>query len=83
MFVKEEAVVERNRSSSDFVKYFKAPFWRDNLSPHNKRMHSGKWTEYCELDTGAKKSFFNIGSISGSHATVHAFLGLTVSLYVR
>ena len=38
-------------------------------------MHSAKWTEYCELDPGANKSFFNIGSSSGSHATMHAFSG--------
>ena len=29
--------------------------------------------EYCELDASAKKSFFDIGSSSGSQATLHAF----------
>ena len=36
-------------------------------------MHSAKWTEYCELDSGANNSFFDIGSSSGSQATIHVF----------
>ena len=63
------------RSRSECVKYFKAPFLMDNFSSHNKRMYSAKWTEYCEMDTAAKRYFFNIGSSSGSQATVHAFSG--------
>ena len=70
---KEEAVVGRKRSRSDRFKDFKATFYKENYSSHNRRMHSAKFTEYCELDIGAKKSFFNIGTISGSHATMHAF----------
>ena len=61
------------RSRLDCVKYFKAPFRKENVSLHNKRVHSAKWTKYCELDTGKKKLFFNIGSISGSQATMHVF----------
>ena len=75
VFGKEEAVVGRKRSRSDRIKYFKAPFRKENYSSHNKRMHIAKWTEYCELDAGAKKSFFEIGSSSGSQATLHAFAG--------
>ena len=36
-------------------------------------MHIAKWTEYCDLDSGAKNSFFDLGSSSGSQATMHAF----------
>ena len=75
VFGKEVAVLERKRSHFDRVKYFKAPFWKENFSLHNKRMHNAKWTEYCELESGAKNSFFNIGSSSGSQATMHAFSG--------
>ena len=75
VFGKEEAVVERKCRHSDCVKYFKAPFWKENFSSHNKRMHSSKWTKYCELDSGANNSFFDIGSSSGSQATIHVFSG--------
>ena len=75
VFVKEESVVGIKRGRSDRVKYFQAPFRKENYSLHAKRMHSAKWTEYCDLDTGAKKSFFDIGSSSGSQATMHAFAG--------
>ena len=75
VFGKEEAVVERKGSRSDRIKYFKKPFRKENFSSHNKRMHSAKWTKYYELDSGAKNSFFNIGSSSGSQATMHAFSG--------
>ena len=63
----------RKRSRSVSVKYFKAPFRKENYSAHNNRMHSAKWAEYCKLDAGAKTSFFEIGSSSGSQATMHAF----------
>ena len=53
VFEKEEAVVESKRSSLDRAKYFKALFWRENFSSHNKPMHSSKWTKYCDLDSGA------------------------------
>ena len=75
VFVKEEEVVERKRSRSDRVKYFKLPFWKENFSLHNKRMHSAKWTDYCELESDAKNSFYGIGSRSGSNTTMHAFVG--------
>ena len=38
-------------------------------------MLSSKWTEYCEIDTGAKKTFLKIGNSSGSQATMNAFDG--------
>ena len=38
-------------------------------------MHSAKLTEYCELESGAKNSFFDIGNSSGSQATMHLFAG--------
>ena len=38
-------------------------------------MHSYKWTDYCELDSGAKNSFFDISSSSGPQATMHEFSG--------
>ena len=38
-------------------------------------MHSAKWTEYCELYSGTKNSFFGIGSRSGSQTTMHTFAG--------
>ena len=67
--------MERKRSCSDRIKYFKAFFRKENFSLHNKRVHSAKWTKYCELYSGAKNSFFDIGSSSGSQATMHAFAG--------
>ena len=45
--------MESKRSFSDWGKYFKAPFRKEKFSSHNKCMHSAKWTEYCELDSGA------------------------------
>ena len=75
MFRKEEAVVGKKRSRLDHVKYFKAPFCKENYSSHNKQMHIAKWTEYCDLDAGAKKSFFDVGSRSGSQETFNAFSG--------
>ena len=82
VFGKEESVVERKHSSLESVKYFKAPFWKEKFSSHNKRMYITKWTEYCELDSGANNSFLDIGSSSGSHETMHEFAGLAISLYV-
>ena len=78
MIRKEEAVEERKRSHSDRVKYFKAPFWKEKFSSYIQRMHISKWTKYCELDSVAKNSFFDIGNSSGSQATMHAFAGPTV-----
>ena len=75
VFGKEEALKERKRSHSDRVKYFKAPFWKYNFSSHIQRMHSSKWTEYCELESGANNLFFDIGRSSGSQAMMHAFAG--------
>ena len=75
MFEKEEAAAERKRSRSDRVKYFKAPFRKENFSSHNNCMHSAKWNEYCELDSGTNNLFFDIGGSSGSQATMHVFTG--------
>eukprot|EP00171_Calliarthron_tuberculosum_P007728 IDg7728t1 len=58
VFGKEEAIVERERSRSNRVKYFKALFRKQNYSSRNKRMHSAKQAEYFELDAAEKKSFF-------------------------
>ena len=49
VFGKEESVLEINCSCSDCVKYSEAPFQKDNFSSHNKRIHSDKCTEYCDL----------------------------------
>ena len=65
----------RKRSRSDRVKYFKAPFCKENYSSHNKRRHITKCTKYCDIDASTKKSFFDIGRSSGSQATLHAFSG--------
>jgi hypothetical protein len=40
----------------------------------HRRMHSTHWAEYRELEPSAKKSFFDIGTISGSQKTMHAFV---------
>jgi hypothetical protein len=61
------------RGRSERVKYFKAPFRKENYSSHHRRMHSTQWAEYRELEPSAKKSFFDIGTISGSQTTMHAF----------
>ena len=74
--------MERKRSRLDCVKYFKAPFRKENFSSYNKRMHSVKWTEYCELESGSKNSLFYIGSSSVSQATMHTFAG-THTLLLR
>ena len=63
VFGMEEAVVVRKLIFPDRVKYFKAHFLKDNYSLQNKRMHIPKWNEYCDLDSGAKKSFLDIGRI--------------------
>ena len=49
--------MEMKRSRLDRIKYFKLPLWKENFYLHNKRMHSSKWTEYCDLDSGANNSF--------------------------
>jgi hypothetical protein len=36
-------------------------------------MHSTQWAEYRELEPSAKKSFLEIGTISGSQTTMYAF----------
>jgi hypothetical protein len=61
------------RGRSERVKYSKAPFRMENYSSHHRRMHSIQWAVYRELEPSAKKSFFDIGSISGSQTTMHAF----------
>ena len=63
----------RKRSRLERVKYFKAPFCKENYLSHHMRMHGAKWIEYCGLDLEAKKTFFDIGSSSRSHAMMHAF----------
>jgi hypothetical protein len=65
--------VGMKRGRSERVKYFKAPFRKENYSSHHRRMHSTQWAEYRELEPSAKKSFFDIGTISGSQTTMHAF----------
>ena len=55
MFGNEEAVMEIKRSSLDCVNYFKMTFSKENNYFHNKRIHIIKWTEYFDLDAGAKK----------------------------
>jgi hypothetical protein len=61
------------RGRSECVKYFKAPFRKENYSSHHRRMHSTQWAEYRELEPSAKESFFDIVTISGSQTTMHAF----------
>jgi hypothetical protein len=73
VFGKEESEVGMKRGRSELVKYFKAPYFKDNYSSHHRRMHSTQWAEYRELEPSAKKSFFDIGMISGSQTTMHAF----------
>jgi hypothetical protein len=73
VFGKDESEVENKRGRSERVKYYKAPFRKENYSSHHRRMHSTQWAEYLELGPSAKKSFFYIGTISGSHTKMHAF----------
>ncbi len=56
------------------VKYFKAPFHKENYSSHHTRMHSTQWAKYRELEANVKKSFFDIGTIPNSQTTMHAFV---------
>jgi hypothetical protein len=65
--------VGMKRGRPERVKYFKAPFRKENYSSHHLRMHSIQWAEYRGLEPSAKKSFFDIGTISGSQTTMHAF----------
>jgi hypothetical protein len=60
------------RGRSERVKYFKAPFRKENHYSHHRRMHSPQWAEYRELEPSAKKSLFDIGTISGSQTAIHA-----------
>jgi hypothetical protein len=73
VFGKEESEVGMKRGRSERVKYFKAPFRKENYSSHHRRMRSAQWAEYRELEPSAKNSFFDIGTISGSQTTIHAF----------
>jgi hypothetical protein len=73
VFGKEESEVRMKRGRSERVKYFKAPFRKENYSSHHRRKHSTQWAEYHELEPSAKKSFFDIGTISGSQTMMHAF----------
>jgi len=74
VFEKEESEMGMKRGRSKPVKYFKAPFRKENYSSHHTRMHSTQWAEYRELETSANKSFFDNGTISGSQTTMHAFV---------
>jgi hypothetical protein len=73
VFGKEESKVGMKRGRSKHVKYFKAPFCKENYSSRHTQMHSTQWAEYRELEVSAKKSFFDIGTISSSQTTMHAF----------
>ncbi|CAM6007287.1 unnamed protein product [Sphagnum balticum] len=73
VFRKEESEVGMKHGHSKRIKYFKAPFRKDNYSLHHMRMHSTQWVEYRELEASAKKLFFDNGTISGSQITMHAF----------
>jgi hypothetical protein len=73
VFGKEESELGMKRGRSERVKDFKAPFRKENYSSHRRRMRSTQWAEYRELEPSAKKSFFAIGTISGSQTTMHAF----------
>ncbi len=66
VFRKEESEVGMKRRRSERVKYFKAPFRKENYSSHHTRMHSTQWAEYRELEASAKKLFFDIDTISSS-----------------
>jgi len=74
VFGKEESKVAMKRGRSERIKYFKAPFRKENYSSHHTRMHSTQRAEYRELEASAKKSFFDNGTISGSQTTMHAFV---------
>jgi hypothetical protein len=69
----KKSEVGMKRGRSECVKYFKSPFRKDNYSSHHRRMHITQWAEYHELEPSAKKSFFDIGTISGPQTTMHAF----------
>jgi hypothetical protein len=73
VFGKEESEVGMKRGRSERVKYFKAPFRKENYSSHHRRMRSTQRAEYRELQPSAKELFFGIGTISGSQTTMHAF----------
>jgi hypothetical protein len=65
--------VGMKRGRSERVQYFKAPFRKENYSSHHRGMHNTQWAEYRGLEPSAKKSFFDIDTISGSQTTTHAF----------
>jgi hypothetical protein len=73
VFGKEGSEVGMKRGRSERVNYFKAPIRKENYTSHHRRMHSTQWAKYRELEPSAKKSFFDIGTISGSQTTMHAF----------
>jgi hypothetical protein len=73
VFGKEESEVGMKHGRSERVKYFKAPFRKENYSSHHTRMHSTQWAGYRELEASAKKSFFDNGTISSSQTMMHAF----------
>jgi hypothetical protein len=73
VFGKEDSEMGMKRGRSERVKYFKAPFRKENYSSHHRRMHSTQWAEYRELGPSAKKPFFDNGTIFGSQTTLHAF----------
>jgi hypothetical protein len=70
VFGKQESEAGMKRGGSERVKYFKAPFRKENYSSNHRRMHSTQWAEYRELEPSAKKLFFDIGTISGSQTTM-------------
>ncbi|CAK9204250.1 unnamed protein product [Sphagnum troendelagicum] len=74
VFGKEESEVRMKRGRSERVKYFKAPFRKENYSSHHTRTHSTQWAEYRELEASVKKSFFDNGTVSSSQTTMHAFV---------
>jgi hypothetical protein len=50
VFGKEESEVGMKRGRSEGVRYFKAPFRKENYSSHHRRMHSIQWAEYRGLE---------------------------------
>jgi hypothetical protein len=58
VFGKEESEVGMKRGRSERVKYFKAPFHKENYSSHHRRIHISQWAEYRELETKRKEVVF-------------------------
>lgn len=46
---------------------------RYNFASNNKRMNITGWGEYCKLDAGSRKSYFDIGTGSSGQTTTHEF----------